>query len=366
MNGAEPGLKQTPLHALHLELGAKMVEFAGWDMPVQYPEGIIAEHRQCRESAALFDVSHMGQVLLADDGQALENLVPGAITSLKPGKARYTVFTNERGGILDDLIVSMMSDGLFLVVNASMREQDLAHLRKHLGDARVHEITDRALLAVQGPGAEAIVATLAPDAVTLGFMETGLFELCGAECRVSRLGYTGEDGFEISTPAGSAIDVAGALLAQPGCKPAGLGARDTLRLEAGLCLYGNDIDQDTSPIEAGLQWTIPKRRRETGGFPGATRILGELSDGPGRKLVGLKPEGRAPARRGTEIAARSGESVGTVTSGGFAPSVGGPIAMGYVAADQAAPATPLDLIVRGKSMPATVVDLPFVAHNYRR
>ena len=360
--------KPTPLHGLHLELGGKMVDFAGWEMPVQYPPGIIAEHTQCRAKAVLFDVSHMGQVVLRGDSaaRALEALVPSVIDGLKPGKARYTVFTNEAGGILDDLIVSNVGDHLFVVVNASMRDQDIAHMRAHLDGVELVELTDRALVAVQGPAAIDVVGALAPGAAELCFMETTEAEILGAACRISRLGYTGEDGYEISMPADRAIEITRALLAHEDCAPAGLGARDSLRLEAGLCLYGNDIDAETSPVEAQIRWVIQKRRREEGGFPGAERILKELADGPARKLVGIKPDGRAPARAGVEITAPDGTSIGIVTSGGFGPTINGPVSMGYVASAHAETGSAVHLLVRGKSMPAMVVSLPFVQHNYKR
>ncbi len=358
---------KTPLYDLHVALGGKMVEFAGYSMPVQYPSGIMAEHKLCREKAALFDVSHMGQVELrgTDAAKALETIVPSAIETLKPGKARYTVFTNDAGGIRDDLIVSNAGDHLFLVVNASMREQDIAHMRANLAGVELVELTDRALVAIQGPSAATIVSDLAPEAGALTFMETTVAELKGVPCRVSRLGYTGEDGYEISIPADRAVEVAETLLAHEDCAPAGLGARDSLRLEAGLCLYGNDIDDTTSPVEAQIQWLMQKRRREEGGFPGAARIQQELAEGPSRKLVGLRPEGRAPARAGTEIAL-DGQVVGHVTSGGFGPTLGGPVSIGYVASSAAEVGRKVDLMVRGKAMPAEIVAMPFVAHNYKR
>ncbi len=360
--------KRTPLYDLHIELGGKMVEFAGWDMPVQYPDGIIAEHTQCREKAVLFDVSHMGQVILKGDtaARALEALVPSVIDGLKPGAARYTVFTNEAGGILDDLIVSNVGEDLFAVVNASMRDQDITHMRANLDGVDVIELTDRALVAVQGPSAEAVVAALAPQAADLTFMETTEADMLGAACRISRLGYTGEDGFEISMPDERTVEITRALLDHEDCAPAGLGARDSLRLEAGLCLYGNDIDTETSPVEAQIRWIIQKRRREEGGFPGAERILRDLADGPARKLVGIKPDGRAPARHGVEITGPDGSKIGDVTSGGFGPTLGGPLSMGYVTSAHAEPGSAINLLVRGKAMPATVVALPFVAHNYKR
>jgi aminomethyltransferase len=360
--------KRTPLYDLHIELDGKMVEFAGWDMPVQYPDGIIAEHTQCREKAVLFDVSHMGQVILKGDtaARALEALVPSVIDGLKPGAARYTVFTNEAGGILDDLIVSNVGEDLFAVVNASMRDQDITHMRANLDGVDVIELTDRALVAVQGPSAEAVVAALAPQAADLTFMETTEADMLGAACRISRLGYTGEDGFEISMPDERAVEITRALLDHEDCAPAGLGARDSLRLEAGLCLYGNDIDTATSPVEAQIRWIIQKRRREEGGFPGAERILRDLADGPARKLVGIKPDGRAPARHGVEITGPDGSKIGDVTSGGFGPTLGGPLSMGYVTSAHAEPGSAINLLVRSKAMPATVVALPFVAHNYKR
>lgn len=361
-------LKKTPLHDLHLELGAKMVPFAGWDMPVQYPTGIMAEHAACREGAALFDVSHMCQLRIAgaDPATALERLVPGGITSLKPGQARYTQLTTPEGGIYDDLIVTRTPDDLFVVVNASMAEQDVALLRAGLPECTLTLIEDHALVALQGPMAEAALGALVPEATGLRFMQSALAVWQGAELRLSRLGYTGEDGFEISVPAEVAVDLARALLAQPGVTPAGLGARDTLRMEAGLPLYGQDIDQTRSPIEAGLGFSIPKRRRAEGGFPGADRILSEAAAGPSRCLVGLQPEGRAPLRAGVEITAPDGAPLGSVTSGGFSPTLQAPISMGYVSASHAAVGTPVHAILRGKPVPATVTSLPFVPHTYKR
>lgn len=346
-----------------------MVPFAGWEMPVQYPAGIIAEHQHCRAAAALFDVSHMGQVRLdgADAAAGLERLVPADIAGLAPGRARYTQLTNEQGGILDDLIVSQAGDHLFVVVNAGCRDADLAHLRASLEPGiQITELADRALLALQGPAAAAILARLAPEAADLVFMSTAEMTVAGLPCRVSRLGYTGEDGFEISVPADGAVRLARALLAMEEVKPAGLGARDSLRLEAGLPLYGHEIDTTTTPVEAGLAWSIAKRRRAEGGFAGAGVILRQLAEGPGRRLVGIRPEGRAPAREGTEIQDRDGRTVGRVTSGGFGPTVGGPVALGYVETAQAAPGTALQLLVRGKALAATVAPLPFVPHRYHR
>jgi aminomethyltransferase len=361
--------RRTPLYDLHRELGAKMVPFAGWDMPVQYPKGILQEHLWCRAHAGLFDVSHMGQLRIegADAATAMERLVPGNIEGLAAGHARYTVLTNDDGGILDDLIVTRDRDHLFTVVNAGCREQDVAHMRARLEPGHpVVELADRALLALQGPEAVAVLSRLSPACAGLRFMQSAEMDLSGVAARVSRLGYTGEDGFEISMAADHAAKLARTLLAAPEVEPIGLGARDSLRLEAGLCLYGHDIDARTSPIEAGLQWTIAKRRREQGGFPGAVAIQAQLRDGPKRRLVGILPEGRAPAREHTEIQDSAGRRIGEITSGGFGPTVGGPIAMGYVEAAAAEPGTPLILIVRGKSLPAKVAALPFVPHRYQR
>ncbi|MHA3916060.1 glycine cleavage system aminomethyltransferase GcvT [Halovulum sp. GXIMD14793] len=358
--------QKTPLHALHLSHGAKMVDFAGWEMPVTYPLGLMGEHKACRDGAALFDVSHMGQVELRGEAvaEALETLVPGGITSLKPGQARYTQLTAKDGGILDDLIISNAGDHLYVVVNASMADQDIAHMRANLADVALTVRDDLALIAVQGPEAVRIVGAHA-DVDDMTFMSTKAVAFMGATARISRLGYTGEDGFEISLPAADAARITEALLQDPALELAGLGARDSLRLEAGLCLYGNDIDRSTSPIEAALQWSVPKRRREEGGFPGADRIQKELADGPSRKLVGITPAGRAPARAGTEIHA-DGAQIGTVTSGGFGPSVDGPISMGYVASAHAAPGTAVTLMIRGKPHDATVTALPFHPHRYKR
>lgn len=361
-------IQRTPLYDLHVELGGKMVDFAGWEMPVQYPMGIMGEHAQCREKAALFDVSHMGQVELRGEGAAekLEALVPSSITPLKEGKARYTFFTNDNGGIMDDLIVSNAGDHLFTVVNASMRDQDIPHMRDNLAGIDVIEIFDRALLAVQGPKAIDVVGALCPAVHDMTFMQTILADILGAECRISRLGYTGEDGFEISIPEDRAVEIARAFLAHEDCEPAGLGARDSLRLEAGLCLYGNDIDNDTTPIEASLLWAIQKKRREEGGFPGADRILKEIKEGATRKLVGIKPDGRTPARGGVEVQCLEGNTIGAITSGGFGPTIGGPVAMGYVSTAHANAGEKVNLIIRGKAQSAQIVDLPFVKQNYKR
>nr|WP_222184670.1 glycine cleavage system aminomethyltransferase GcvT [Geminicoccus harenae] len=363
-------IKTTPLNGLHRELGARMVPFAGWDMPVQYSTGILTEHLHTRSAAGLFDVSHMGQLLITgpDPAKAIERLVPADIAGLGEGKARYTVLTAEDGGILDDLIITRDApDRLYVVVNAGGTEADLAHLKAGLEpEHQVAHLADRALLALQGPQAVACVARIVPEVERLGFMESLVTTVQGVEVRVSRLGYTGEDGVELSVPADHAAKFARTLLAMEEVKPIGLGARDSLRLEAGLCLYGHDIDTTTSPVEANLTWTIGKRRREEGGFPGAERILREIAEKPARRLVGLRPEGKAPAREGAEITTTDGTPIGKVTSGGFGPSVGGPIAMGYVAAAQAAPDTAVHILVRGKPLPATVVKLPFTPHRYAR
>jgi aminomethyltransferase len=346
-----------------------MVEFAGWEMPVQYPRGILQEHLWCRAKAGLFDVSHMGQLAIEGDGvaAAMERLVPGNISGLGRGQARYTVLTDERGGILDDLIVTSHDHSLFVVVNAGCREQDVAHIRAGVApECRAIELDDRALLALQGPAAVIVLERLAPECAALRFMQSAEMAVADLPCRVSRLGYTGEDGFEISVPAAAAERLARTLLAAEEVAPVGLGARDSLRLEAGLCLYGHDIDRTTTPVEAGLAWTIAKRRREQGGFPGAERILAQLRDGPPRRLVGILPEGRAPAREHTEIQDAGGRRIGEVTSGGFGPSVGGPIAMGYVESAHAAPGSALRLIVRGRPVAAQVTALPFVPHRYQR
>ncbi len=369
-DAAPATLLRTPLHALHVELGARMVPFAGYDMPVQYPDGILKEHLHCRAAAGLFDVSHMGQARI--DGAAavaaFEALVPGDIAALAPGRMRYTMFTNDAGGILDDLMVTARADGgLFVVLNAACKVADMKHLRAGLaGAAKATLMEDKALLALQGPAAAAVMARLAPGAEKMAFMSAAAMDVAGIGCFVSRSGYTGDDGYEISVPAARAEDLARKLLAEPEVAPIGLGARDTLRLEAGLCLYGHDIDTTTSPIEAGLAWTISKRRRAEGGFPGAARIQGELASGPIRRRVGIRPEGRAPAREGTNIADAAGKPVGTVTSGGFSPTLSAPIAMGYVAAAHAAANTALALDVRGKALAARVVPMPFVPHRYHK
>jgi aminomethyltransferase len=362
-------LKRTPLYALHRELGARMVSFAGYEMPVQYPTGVLAEHLHTRSQAGLFDVSHMGQIRLAGAGcvAALERLVPGDLAALAPMRMRYTLFLNEAGGILDDLMATRLPDGLFLVVNAACKEADLAHLHDHLGaSGSIEPLADRALLALQGPAAAAVLSRFIEGIAKLRFMSAVEVTIGGRQCVVTRSGYTGEDGFELSLPAGEAEGFARKLIAEPEVSPIGLGARDSLRLEAGLCLYGHDIDETTTPIEADLAWTIGKRRRAEGGFPGAATIMRQLAEGTRRKRVGIRPDGRAPAREGTDIVDDAGNRLGKVTSGGFGPSVGGPVAMGYVASTYLADGAALQLVVRGAARPARIVRLPFVPTRYYR
>lgn len=364
---SEADLKTTPLDALHQSLGGKMVPFAGYSMPVQYPSGVKTEHLHTRAKAGLFDVSHMGQVQLegADAAEKIEALVPGNIQGLKRGGARYTLFTDGSGGILDDLIITKAEDHLFVVVNAGCKQQDIAHMRDELA-CGLEILDDRALLALQGPSAESVLETLAPGVADLKFMTAGNFEIAGAQCLVSRCGYTGEDGYEISMPSDKAAEIAEMLLDHADVEPIGLGARDSLRLEAGLCLYGHDLGPDTTPVEAALEWAIGKRRREEGGFPGAEVIQRQLAEGAPRRRVGISPEGRAPAREGTEIVDADGEALGTITSGGFGPTVEAPVAMGYVATGASAVDTAINVVVRGKSLPAKVAAMPFVTANYKR
>lgn len=369
------GLHKTPLYDLHVELGAKMVPFAGYDMPVRYPAGIMAEHRHTRELAGLFDVSHMGQVKLHGAGAAgaFEALIPMDVTGLAEGRQRYGFFTNDAGGIEDDLMFANRGDHLFVVVNAACKEADIARMKAALEpEVQVEPVTDRALLALQGPAAERVLAALDPRAAEMRFMDVTNLDLLGAECWVSRSGYTGEDGYEISVPERMAEQLARHLLEQGDVMPIGLGARDSLRLEAGLCLYGHDIDATTSPAEAGLVWAIQKARRtggaRAGGFPGAERILGQMADGAEIKRVGLQPEGRAPMREGVPLfaGAEGGAAVGRITSGSFGPTVGGPVAMGYVPANLAEPGTQVFGELRGKRLPLTVSALPFVAAGFKR
>jgi glycine cleavage system T protein (aminomethyltransferase) len=369
---SQQALKRTPLHALQQELGAKLVPFAGYEMPVQYPAGILTEHQHTRTAAGLFDVSHMGQVRLTGKGgasaaKALEALVPADIQALGPGQMRYTQFTNEKGGILDDLMVANTGDHLMLVVNASCKEADAAHLRRHLSPTcEIEELSTRALIALQGPKAAEVLGRFAPQCRAMHFMNAAFLTIDGTTCYATRSGYTGEDGYEISMPGDVAERLTRRLLAEPEVKPIGLGARDSLRLEAGLCLHGNDIDQTTTPVEAALTWSIGKRRRSEGGFIGADAILRQLKGGAPRRLVGIRPEGRAPVRAHAEIRDRSGRRIGEVTSGGFGPTANGPVAMGYVESASAAPGTDLQVIVRDKALPAKVAPLPFVPHRYHR
>ncbi len=360
-------LLKTPLYDLHVERGAKMVGFAGYAMPVQYPQGVMAEHRQTRESAGLFDVSHMGQVRLRGDAvaAAFEALVPADIQGLAPGQMRYTMFTNAEGGVLDDLMALNRGDHLFLVVNAACKHDDLAHMAARLPGVDIDYQADRGLLALQGPAAAAVLAEHAPEVAAMPFMTARTISLAGAPCLVTRSGYTGEDGFEIGMAADAADAVARLLLASPAVAPIGLGARDSLRLEAGLCLYGHDMDTTTSPVEAALTWTIAKHRRLAGGFPGAERIQRELAEKPARRRVGIRPEGRVVTREGVEIQI-DGQTVGHVTSGGFGPSVDHPVAMGYVASAHVKIGTAVDLMVRGQARPADIVKLPFHPHRYFR
>jgi aminomethyltransferase len=370
-------LLRTPLHALHVSLGAKMAGFAGYDMPIQYPTGILTEHLHTRSGAGLFDVSHMGQGFLIGANheavaKALEALVPADILNLAPGRQRYTQFLDENGGILDDLMVTRSADPaedgvLMLVVNAACKEQDFAHIEANLpAGVKFIRAPHRALLALQGPKAAEVLARHCPDTAAMPFMSGLSTKFDTIDCHVSRSGYTGEDGYEISVRVEKVERMARALLAEPDVKPIGLGARDSLRLEAGLCLYGHDIDRTTSPVEGAITWSIQKRRREEGGFPGAERVQRELRDGPSRKRVGILPEGRQPAREGTDITDANGAKIGVVTSGGFGPSLNGPLAMGYVDAAHAAVGTPVQLVVRGKALPAKIAAMPFVPHQYFR
>jgi aminomethyltransferase len=372
---SEVQLHKTPLHALHLELGARMVPFAGYDMPVQYPLGVLKEHQHTRAQAGLFDVSHMGQIRLSGSAaaQALETLVPVDIIDLPVGMQRYAMFTNDAGGILDDLMVANLgNDELLLVVNAACKEQDLAHLRQHLeGQCEIQPLfTERALLALQGPAAATVLARLAPEVASMTFMQFRAVKLLGLDCYVSRSGYTGEDGYEISVPAEGAELLARRLLQEPEVQAIGLGARDSLRLEAGLCLYGHDMDSATTPLEASLLWAISKARRaggeRAGGFPGAEQIFAQQHQGVARKRVGLLPQERTPVREGAEIVDASGNVVGKVCSGGFGPTLGAPLAMGYVDLAHTAMDTPLSAVVRGKNVPLKVSKMPFIAPRYYR
>lgn len=373
-----PDVARTPLYDLHLRHGARMVPFAGYAMPVQYPAGLLKEHLHTRAQAGLFDVSHMGQIRLtprsgdiADAARALETLLPIDVLGLKPGRQRYGLLLDANGGIRDDLMVAQCGDSLLLVVNAANKVADEASLRAHLSDVCTLDALDRALLALQGPGAEAVLARLAPEVTAMRFMDVRTLALLGAEAIVTRSGYTGEDGFEISVPADRAEALAEALLADPAVLPIGLGARDSLRLEAGLCLHGNDIDAECDPVEAGLAWAIqPVRRRggaRAGGFPGAARILDALEHGPTRRRVGLRPEGPAPVRAGAPLFVdETGTAIGRVTSGGFGPSLQAPIAMGTLPVALATPGTRIFAEVRGKRLALAVSTLPFVPAGFKR
>ncbi|MGY3074468.1 aminomethyltransferase [Bradyrhizobium sp. LM6.10] len=376
----QDSLRHTPLHGLHVSLGGKMVPFAGYDMPVQYPAGVLKEHLHTRSSAGLFDVSHMGQIALRpksgkveDAARALERLVPQDIVAIAPGRQRYAQFTNAEGGILDDLMVANFGDHLFLVVNAACKSGDEAHLRAKLSDdCIIDSLADRALIALQGPNAESALAKLCAEAPSMKFMDSGPRKVAGIDCFVSRSGYTGEDGFEISVPAGDAERLAKTLLDNPDVLPIGLGARDSLRLEGGLCLYGHDIDTGTTPVEAALEWSVQKSRRtggaRAGGFPGAEKILAHFDHGASRRRVGLRTEGRAPVREGALLFAdtTSSEPIGKVTSGGFGPSLNAPVAMGYVPTASSAIDTKLFAEVRGQRLAVQIATMPFVKNTYKR
>ncbi|MEN8721353.1 MAG: glycine cleavage system aminomethyltransferase GcvT [Alphaproteobacteria bacterium] len=374
-------LFKTPLFALHEALGAKIVPFAGYAMPVQYKLGVMKEHQWTRENAGLFDVSHMGQAVLeANDGEdaatLLEALTPSALQELKPGRQRYSMLLNDQGGILDDLMVARplnplpdtsSNNQLYLVVNAACKAQDFALIEASIaGKGTLTQLTDRALLALQGPAAEAALASLVPEVAEMVFMQSRVFDWHGVTLFISRSGYTGEDGFEISVPADKAEDFAKALLADERVAAIGLGARDSLRLEAGLPLYGHDLDPDTNPVEANLTFAIGKRRKIDKGFPGAEKIMSDLFDGPARRRVGLLPEGRAPAREGTKVLSAAGDEIGTICSGGFGPSFGGPVAMAYLKTEFAEEGTDVLLEIRGKQHKAQVAPMPFTPHTYKR
>lgn len=366
-------LLRTPLYDLHRELGARMVPFAGYAMPVQYPKGVIKEHQHCRARAGLFDVSHMGQVKLSgpDAGAALESLLPIDVIDLPVGQQRYALFTNERGGVMDDLMVTRLDGHYIAVVNAACKAQDIAHLRDRIGArCAIEVLDDHALLALQGPQAAAVLARLSPEVAQLSFMQARSVVLNGSRCLVSRSGYTGEDGFEIAVPADRAEGLARALLANDAVAAIGLGARDSLRLEAGLCLYGHELTQDVSPVEANLKWALSKVRRaggaRAGGYPGAAVVDRHFAEGVTRKLMGIQPAGKVPVRAGSELVDAEGNAVGVVTSGGFGATVGAPVAMGYVATAQAKVGDQCFAVVRGRRLPVTVVKPPFVPHNYYR
>lgn len=372
-------LNRTPLYDAHVEMGARMVPFAGYEMPVQYPTGIIEEHTWTRNHASLCDISHMGQaIVIADDGQyetvarALETLVPADLVDLGPGRQCYTQLLNMAGGVIDDLMVTRPQDSaesgrLILVLNASRKDVDCAHIERLLPEGvRIEPQPNLALLALQGPKSGDVLGAICPESRTLLFMQAVRTRIGACTCFISRSGYTGEDGFEISVSKHDAMSLWRALLACEDVHPCGLGARDSLRLEAGLCLYGHELDETISPIEAGLAWSIPKRRRVSGSFPGADRILRDIEEGPSRIRVGLQPLGRVPARDGAEIRSKSGSRIGVVTSGGYSPTLKRPVALGYVSPEYASIETPVGLMVRGELLDAKIVPLPFVPHAYRR
>ena len=366
-------LLKTPLHALHLELGARMVPFAGYSMPVQYPAGLMAEHLHTRAAAGLFDVSHMGQLRLegGDAATAFESLMPVDVVDLAVGKQRYGLLLNEAGGIMDDLMFFNRGADIFVIVNGACKVADIDHIEKKIGErCEVIPMPEMALLALQGPQAVTALARLAPDVAKLVFMTGGVFKVGQADCFITRSGYTGEDGFEISVPGDQAEALARLLLAQPEVKPIGLGARNSLRLEAGLCLYGNDLDETTTPVEAGLNWAMQKVRRaggaREGGFPGAEKILAQLAGGLTRKRVGLVALERIPVRDHTELQDLAGNKIGEVTSGLLGPSVDKPVAMGYVTPEHAAIGTRINAIVRGKPVPMEVAAMPFTPNHYFR
>jgi len=372
MGPVQVNTRHTPLYSLHLELGARLVTFAGYEMPVQFPSGIKAEHEHTRASAGLFDISHMGQIRIEGDDVAarLETLVPGDIKSLSPFQQRYSLLTNREGGVIDDLMITRMPDHFFLVVNAACKERDYSYLKDSLGQGcEITALTDRGLLALQGPRAAMVLGRFHAAIPALPFLKAGMYRLAGIDCLVHRCGYTGEDGYEISLAADKTEEFARILLEGPVIKPIGLGARDSLRLEAGLCLYGHELDESTTPIEAGLNWVIAKKYRgekaEPARFPGAAKILRQLADGPDRVRLGFRPEGRIPVREGTTIFDRDGSKVGIITSGGYGQTVGGPVAMGYVTA-VSSHATEYKVEIRNQMHRVFCIELPFVKHRYYR
>lgn len=364
---SDTDLQFTPLDTFHRKHGAKMSAFAGYYMPVSYPLGVLKEHEHTRAAASLFDVSHMGQAILSGDNvvAAMESLVPGDIEGLASHGTRYTLLTNDQGGIRDDLMVSRLGDALYVVLNAGCKVENFAYMRERIGDqVEIEDLTNRALLALQGPKASEVLTRFVPSVRHMNFMNIAELNINDIPCLITRSGYTGEDGYEISLPAEDVEDFAQLLIDEDEVELAGLGARDSLRLEAGLCLHGSDIDLTTTPIEAALTWVVNKNRRQAGAFPGAQIIIDQIANRSTKKRVGIKPEGRAPARAGTEITDMDGNPIGAITSGGFGPTIGGPVAMGYVDIEFFKPETPVQLMVRGKAMPARVIKLPFVPHRY--